>query len=57
MNEKLQDKLRELLALTRECLELREETTILNDCLYDDFWNSLDTIEGDLTTLKSSCRI
>lgn len=57
MDEKLQDKLKELLRLTRECLELKEDTTVLSSELYEDFWGSMDAIEGDLTTLKSSCMI
>lgn len=56
-NTELQDKLRALLALTRECLELERETDVLNDVLYDDFWNSLDEVEGDLTYLKGECLI
>lgn len=55
--EQLQDKLRELLTMVRECQALSRQTDILADELYDDFWSSLDAIEGDLTTLKSECRI
>jgi len=53
----LQGKLRELLAMVRECIDMHEQTDILAECLYDDFWSSLDEIEGELTTLKSECRI
>lgn len=52
-NTELQDKLRVLLAVARECLALKDETDILADELYDDFWSSLDGIEGDLTYMKS----
>ena len=52
-NTELQDKLRVLLAVARECLALKDETNILADDLYDDFWSSLDGIEGDLTYMKS----
>lgn len=52
-NTELQDKLRVLLAVARECLALKDETDILADDLYDDFWSSLDGIEGDLTYMKS----
>lgn len=56
-NTELQDKLRVLLAVARECLSLKDETDILADDLYDDFWSSLDGIEGDLTYMKSDCLI
>ena len=56
-NTELQDKLRVLLAVARECLALKDETDILADDLYDDFWSSLDGIEGDLTYMKSDCLI
>ena len=56
-NTELQDKLRVLLAVARECLALKDETDILADDLYDDFWNSLDELEGDLTYMKSDCLI
>ena len=56
-NTELQDKLRVLLAVARECLALKDETDILADDLYDDFWNSLDELEGDLTYMKSNCLI
>lgn len=51
-NTELQDKLRVLLAVARECLALKDETDILAD-EYDDFWSRLDGIEGDLTYMKS----
>lgn len=56
-NAELQDKLRALLALTRECLALKEETTVFENVSYEDFWNSLDAVEGDLTYMKSNCLI
>ena len=56
-NTELQDKLRVLLAVARECLALKDETDILADDLYDDFWSSLDGLEGDLTYMKSDCLI
>ena len=56
-NTELQDKLRVLLALTRECLILKEETDVFEDILYEDFWNSLDAVEGDLSYMKSNCLI
>ena len=56
-NIELQDKLRVLLAVARECLALKDETDIIADDLYDDFWNSLDGLEGDLTYMKSDCLI
>lgn len=56
-NEQLQDKLRVLLAITRECLDLKEQTDVLSSPWYDDFWCSLDAVEGDLTSFKSSCII
>ena len=56
-NTELQDKLRVLLAVARECLALKDETDILADDLYDDFWSSLDGLEGDLTYMKSECLI
>lgn len=56
-NTELQDKLRVLLALTRECLELKEETDVFEDVLYDDFWNDLDAVEGCLSYMKSNCLI
>lgn len=56
-NTELQDKLRVLLALTRECLTLKEETNVLSSVLYEDFWNSLDEVEADLTYLKGECLI
>ena len=55
-NTELQDKLRVLLAVTRECLALKDETDILAD-EYNDFWSDLDGIEGDLTYMKSNCLI
>lgn len=55
-NTELQDKLRVLLAVARECLALKDETDILAD-EYDDFWSGLDGIEGDLTYMKSDCLI
>lgn len=56
-NTELQDKLRVLLALTRECLALKEETDVFESVLYDDFWNSLYAVEGDLSYMKSNCLI
>lgn len=56
-NTKLLDKLRVMLAITRECLQLKEEADALSDPEFDDFWNSMECIEGDLTTLKSECLI
>ena len=56
-NTELQDKLRVLLAVARECLALKDETDILADDLYDDFWSSLDGLEGDLTYMKNDCLI
>ena len=56
-NIELQDKLRVLLAVARECLALKDETDILADNLYDDFWSSLDGLKGDLTYMKSDCLI
>ena len=56
-NTELQDKLRVLLALTRECLALKEETDVLSSVLYEDFWCSLDEVEADLTYLKGECLI
>ena len=56
-NTELQDKLRVLLAVARECLALKDETDILADDLYNDFWCSLDGLEGDLTYMKSDCLI
>ena len=56
-NTELQDKLRVLLAVARECLALKDETDILAGALYDDFWSSLDGLEGDLTYMKSDCLI
>lgn len=56
-NTELQDKLRILLSLTRECLLLKEETDVFADVLYDDFWNYLDTVEGSLSYMKSNCLI
>lgn len=56
-NTELQDKLRVLLALTRECLALEKETDVFEDVLYDDFWNDLDAVEGSLSYMKSNCLI
>ena len=56
-NTELQDKLRVLLIITRECLALKEETDVFESVLYDDFWSSLDEVEADLTYLKSNCLI
>lgn len=55
-NTELQDKLRVLLAIARECLALKEETDIL-EVEYDDFWDDLEGIEGDLAFMKSECLI
>ena len=56
-NIELQDKLRVLLAVARECLVLKDETDTLADDLYDDFWSNLDGLEGDLTYMKSDSLI
>lgn len=56
-NTELEDKLRALLALSRECISLKEETEVLNNMLYDDFWNSLEEVESTLTYLKGACLI
>lgn len=56
-NEELQDKLRDLLALTRECLALKEETDLLESVLFDDLWSALDESERTLSYLKSGCMI
>jgi hypothetical protein len=56
-NTELQDKLRVLLALTRECLALKEETDVFEDVLYEDFWSDLDAVEGSLSYMKSNCLI
>lgn len=56
-NTELQDKLRVLLAVARECLALKDETDMFADDLYDDFWSNLDGLEGDLTYMKSDCLI
>lgn len=57
MDEQLQNKLRVLLSVSRECLSLEEKTEVLSSPLYDDFWESLKDIEGTLTSLKSVCEI
>ena len=56
-NTESQDKLRVLLAVARECLALKDETDVFASVLYDDFWNSLDELEGDLTSMKNDCLI
>ena len=56
-NIELQDKLRAFLTTTRECLELKKETDVFENVLYDDFWNDLDVLEGYLTYMKSNCLI
>lgn len=56
-NTELQDKLRVLLALTRECLALKEETDVFESVLYEDFWSDLDAVEGSLSYMKSNCLI
>jgi hypothetical protein len=56
-NTELQDKLRVLLALTRECLALKEETDVFESVLYEGFWSYLDAVEGSLSYMKSNCLI
>ena len=56
-NTELQDKLRVLLSITRNCLELKEETDIFKSALYEDFWWCLDAVEGDLSYMKTNCLI
>ena len=56
-NTELQDKLRVLLAITRECLMLKEETDVFESVLYEDFWCDLDAVEGSLSYMKSNCLI
>lgn len=56
-NSELQDKLRVMLALSRECLALKDETDCFSAPQYEWLWNDIEEFESEMTALKADCLI